>query len=522
MLYPSSYKHIPEHSQRQVFQSHGIAQTCHAHGPALQGPMTSRPHAMILLILLTVGAALMPTQVQAHPHVYVDTSLTFELSEKGLDSINQRWLFDEIFSNAVMSDLGVNAETLPTTIGQEKIRDGAFNYLGNYGYFTFIENNGKRIPVKETRGFTASLEEGRLVYNFSVPLNLPIDEISNLRVAVFDKEYYSDILLMKDDIAFEIDGMVQVSHVIRPAKDQTYWQFIVPEAIHLSIAEEGGAPTDFPEEELMEVESPGPIEQLMTMVRNIQKELTLKLNGFGMDIRTDPFGKALWMFLGLSFLYGIVHAVGPGHGKTVVCSYFLANPGSFFSGAVMGNVITFVHMGSAAVAVSIAYLVFSTGMGGFAEASRALQPASYALLALMGIFLTIKAVYDLSKGGMLAEATCEGHIMPGKGDNMRRVLTVSMVTGLVPCPGAAVILAFSIGQNVLWAGVAAILAMAIGMGITTTLFAWAAVALRTATLRLSNANKTIFNWVYAILSICGAAGIALFGAALFMSSNVWH
>jgi len=84
------------------------------------------------------------------------------------------------------------------------------------------------------------------------------------------------------------------------------------------------------------------------------------------------------------------------------------------------------------------------------------------------------------------------------------------------------ILAFSIGQNVLWAGVAAIVAMAVGMGITTTLFAWAAVALRSATLHLSNANKMVFNWVYAILSICGAAGIALFGAALFMSSSGWH
>jgi len=140
----------------------------------------------------------------------------------------------------------------------------------------------------------------------------------------------------------------------------------------------------------------------------------------------------------------------------------------------------------------------------------------------MGVFLTIKAIRDLAKGGMLAEATCEGHLMPGKGDDLRRVLTVSMITGLVPCPGAAVILAFSIGQNVLWAGVAAIVAMAVGMGITTTLFAWAAVALRSATLHLSNANKMVFNWVYAILSICGAAGIALFGAALFMSSSGWH
>jgi ABC-type nickel/cobalt efflux system permease component RcnA/ABC-type uncharacterized transport system substrate-binding protein len=482
----------------------------------------SMPQNILALILWAFILCLPSVQTaSAHPHVYVDTSLTFVVGENGLEGIRQHWLFDEIFSNAIMGDLGLTPETLAVPMGQQKVREGAFAYLANYDYFTLIETGGKKLPISAT-DFKATTAAGRLSYDFTVPLNLPFDQIKDFRVAIFDKEYYSDILLKKDEIIFEIDGMAQVSHTVRPAKDHTYWQFIVPEAVHLTITPPGETtpPVEIAADEMAKMDAPGLMEQLMTTVRNIQKELTLKLNGFGMDIRKDPFGSALWMFLAFSFLYGIVHAVGPGHGKTVVCSYFLANPGSFFSGAVMGHAITFVHMGSAAIAVGVAYLIFSTGMGGFAEASRALQPASYALLAIMGIGLTIKAVVDLFRKRKGADKACS-HADQKEGDNLKKVLLVSLVTGLIPCPGAAVILAFSIGQNIMWAGILAITVMAIGMGFTTTLFAWGAVIARKTTFKVSS-NATFVRWLQGTLSIGGAAFIAAFGAVLFMSSAGWH
>ncbi len=484
--------------------------------------MNTRTITTTVFALLLAAVIFFPTAAKAHPHVYVDASLTFSVNDSGLVSMHENWLFDEIFSKAIMADLELTPETLVTTLGQEKLRNGAFAYLANYGYFTFIENDGKRIPVTAPEGFLASINEDRLTYDFTVPINLPFDQVKNFQASIFDKEYYADVLLVKEAIAFEIDGMAQVSHVVRPAKKHTYWQFIVPEAVHLSISNAPGSEPVLPEAAYVEEETPGPIQQVLSKVRSIQKELTLKLNGFGSDIKDDPFGPALWMFLFLSFLYGIVHAVGPGHGKAVVCSYFLSNPGSLSSGALMGNVITFVHMGSAALAVGIAYLVFSTGMGGFAAASRAIQPASYALLTLMGLFLATNAIRDVIKGGMLAEPACPMHNDGTDSQDIRRVLTVSFITGLIPCPGAAVILAFAIGLNIFWAGVGALFAMALGMGITTTLFAWAAVAVRGATLKLSGKNKKFFNWAYATLSICGASAIALFGGVLLWGSEFWH
>ena len=417
-----------------------------------------KKYLFTILFLLVLTIFLSPRLAVAHPHVYVDVTLTFVVNDNGLVSVRQNWLFDDIFSRAILGDLELDKATLATPQGQDTLRNGAFSYLANYDYFTLIESGGKHLPIT-TEGFRASIQEGRLVYDFTVPINLPFDRIKDFRTSIFDKDYYTDILLMKDDIRFDIDGDTKVGHVVRQAKDHTYWRFIVPEAVHLSFSNTAAPPpvlvADGPEE------APGLIQQILSKVRSVQKELTVRLNGVAVDIKGDPFGPAFWMFLGLSFIYGIVHAVGPGHGKTVVCSYFLSNPGSFFSGALLCNAITFVHMGSAAVAVGIAYAIFSSGMGGFQAASRAIQPASYALLTLMGLFLAGKATHDVFKGGMLAELSCSIHPEDvTRSVHIKKVLMVSFITGLIPCPGAAVILAFSIGLNIFWTGMLALVLMA--------------------------------------------------------------
>src|ERR1700733_9776652 len=47
------------------------------------------------------------------------------------------------------------------------------------------------------------------------------------------------------------------------------------------------------------------------------------LSGLIHAAKTD--GSALWALMGISFIYGIFHAAGPGHGKAVISSYLVAN-----------------------------------------------------------------------------------------------------------------------------------------------------------------------------------------------------
>ena len=57
------------------------------------------------------------------------------------------------------------------------------------------------------------------------------------------------------------------------------------------------------------------------------------MSGLIRAAKTD--GSAVWTLLGISFVYGIFHAAGPGHGKAVISSYLVANDETWRRGIVL-------------------------------------------------------------------------------------------------------------------------------------------------------------------------------------------
>ena len=64
-----------------------------------------------------------------------------------------------------------------------------------------------------------------------------------------------------------------------------------------------------------------------------QAEFSLAMRGLLRSAKAD--GSAVWGLLGLSFLYGIFHAAGPGHGKAVISSYVVANNETWRRGVIL-------------------------------------------------------------------------------------------------------------------------------------------------------------------------------------------
>jgi hypothetical protein len=66
-----------------------------------------------------------------------------------------------------------------------------------------------------------------------------------------------------------------------------------------------------------------------------------------------------WLLIGLSFAYGVFHALGPGHGKAVISSYVLANRQTARNGALLALVSSLVQALVAIAMVAVLALVFN-------------------------------------------------------------------------------------------------------------------------------------------------------------------
>ena len=91
--------------------------------------------------------------------------------------------------------------------------------------------------------------------------------------------------------------------------------------------------------------------------RRIQQSLSTALR----DIQSGSGSLALWTLIAVCFGYGVVHTLGPGHGKAVVVAYFLdgTRPRAWMEGVFAGSWIAFTH--------TLAALLLAGGLKAFAS-----------------------------------------------------------------------------------------------------------------------------------------------------------
>lgn len=133
--------------------------------------------------------------------------------------------------------------------------------------------------------------------------------------------------------------------------------------------------------------SGGPLTALWIWMRNTQQRLHQSLAGAVRDLKTrDPFSAALALMT-ISFLYGVFHAAGPGHGKAVISSYVLANERTVRRGIMLSFLAAGVQGLSALVLVAILALVLNaTGMT-IKATEGWIETLSWALVAAVGAWL---------------------------------------------------------------------------------------------------------------------------------------
>ena len=116
-----------------------------------------------------------------------------------------------------------------------------------------------------------------------------------------------------------------------------------------------------------------------------QAEFYRTLSGLIRAAKAD--GSATYTLLGISFLYGIFHAAGPGHGKAVISSYLVANDETWRRGIVLSFASAILQAFTAVAVVGIAAALLGATAKAMGNTVRVIEIVSYALIMLIGLRL---------------------------------------------------------------------------------------------------------------------------------------
>lgn len=274
------------------------------------------------------------------------------------------------------------------------------------------------------------------------------------------------------------------------------------------------------------------------------------LTGAVREARTDMAG--FWLLSGLSFAYGVFHAAGPGHGKAVMASYMIANERALKRGLVL-TFLAAVLQGAVAVAiVGIAALVFNATAPRMTAAAEAIETASYAAVAGLGLWLVwtkgrallrearLRApapaaafaaaggapaaasgrfACDVVEPGHVHDANCGHFHAPdpatlGEGFSWGSALATIVAAGARPCSGAILVLVFALAQGVFLAGIGAVGAMSLGTALTTMALAATAVLAKGLAVRLSGVAEGRGALVARAAEFAAAVVVLMVGVAL--------
>ena len=262
---------------------------------------------------------------------------------------------------------------------------------------------------------------------------------------------------------------------------------------------------------------PAPVKEGLNKARAgiflLQAQVRDKTAAYARRIQESPWGRAFWSYLGLAFLYGVIHALGPGHGKVFVGTYFLARKGSPLQAVAASSLMSFLHVLTATALILVVYFIIqSGGVGSVEQAGSSMQRLSALLICFVGISLAW-----MSGRKAFAPREKDNFADQDHGVEQRGLLSLGAAVGLVPCPGAALILFFSITLNILPAGLVAMLFLAAGLAVTTSAVALAALATRKALASASSRFISASPRLYHVPAFLGALVIALLGLILFFN-----
>ena len=263
----------------------------------------------------------------------------------------------------------------------------------------------------------------------------------------------------------------------------------------------------------------------------ISNLFTESMMAFGKD---GSWGALVFALL-ISFGYGALHTLGPGHGKAVVASYFVGSGGGLARGMTMGTRIAIFHVLSSVIVVFLLDFAVRQTTGSTPSDYRAIRLGSYALIVLIGAVMLWQAVKSICLRKCAPTAgnhgTTHGHYRHHDSHHEHDGHTgcaacnaastqkgsgwIAAAVGVVPCTGALLVMLFGLANDLVWPAIAMVVAISLGMAVSMSAIGITALWGRGWAERRFGSNPAVRMRFETGARLAGASCVLIIGVLLF-------
>jgi zinc transport system permease protein len=168
-------------------------------------------------VAVALGVLTLAAPAGAHPHVWVDYTITVRFSPDGPDGVRVDWAFDEMISALIIQKYDTDRNGVFSKTEIRALEREHFVHLKDFSYFVELKVDGVTIPVTEVKDFDAKNIRGQLHYLFTVPIPRAARRDGTVDVNVTDPSFYTAFTMTAQPIA--ADGATSHRVDCAPVRD---------------------------------------------------------------------------------------------------------------------------------------------------------------------------------------------------------------------------------------------------------------------------------------------------------------
>jgi ABC-type nickel/cobalt efflux system permease component RcnA/ABC-type uncharacterized transport system substrate-binding protein len=433
-----------------------------------------------------------------------------------LTRLDIRWQLSETLAQALFINYDINKDGNLDKEERQALNKAYVDGLRSVNYHTALVANERKLTPLVFDNPRVEWQPTLIRFIFSIQLQEPIGDGLRMSLITYDPKLHLEFYHVQDSVTWNSPACCRLSH-----NSHLFPKVLEMNILPLASATANSSSMAVTEEDVYRP-PPGAStpKGILGLFSKLLLSLHTQLKSYLADIKTGGSMASVLLLIGFAFVYGLIHAMGPGHGKSLVTSYFLSRHHHIRKALGMALAIGAVHVFSAfALTVAVLVLLKLIFAPAMQQATLVLTRLSGFMIILIAVYLTALKIRAARHSGrhtpssslkqfpleIPAEPSCGCTACRPTSPGTDAMLVIS--AGVIPCPGTVTVFLFAISMQLYLVGVLAAAAMSLGMG--SVIFAVSAVGITSRNRLAKRYNKLTRLLEFSSLGIIFILGLLL-------------